>query len=104
MLKTRSLLFALPGLAFWVHLPVWQWVWPLLWGPGENWWPVIIQFGLFGISVIASIVCGAAAFVSKRSGESGRDWVISALINFSPMILILLFRVFAVFAPDSLTR
>ncbi len=101
-MKNGRLLFALPGLAFWLHLPIWQWVWPLYWGPGENWWPVIIQFGLFGLSVVASIVCGAAAFVAKRRGDSSRNWAITAVINFSPMILVLLFRIAAVFVPGAL--
>jgi hypothetical protein len=102
MLNRPRLLLALPGLAFWAHLPIWQWVWPLLWGPGENWWPVLIQFVLFGLSVVTSLICGAAAFVAKRSGESGRDWITAAVINFSPMVLVLLLRLAALFMPEVL--
>ena len=79
-------LLSLPGLAFWLHIPFWQWIWPIIWGPGENWLPLIIQLGLAWLSLIFAVfnvVAGVVALVRKRDGIV---WWTAAMVNGSPLL------------------
>ncbi len=80
-------LAALPTLAFWVHLGLWTS--GLLWsGPGENWSPVIIQYGLFLFCSIISILFAAKGIHSIYNKDPSNFWWIAASINLSPVLLV----------------
>jgi hypothetical protein len=88
------LLLSLPGIGFWLHIPIWIWLWPAVWGPGENWWPVLIQFGLFFLSIGISAVSSVVAYKKTRQSPENLGWWIPPAVNASPVLLLVLGRLF----------
>jgi hypothetical protein len=83
------LLMMLPGIMFWLHLVAWILVWPVVWGPGENWWPVLIQYGLFVLSLVFFLISLVVAIVARKRNHNSGTWWLAALIDLTPALLLL---------------
>jgi hypothetical protein len=79
------LITGLPGLAFWVNL--------ILWSndtrSGENYEFMIAAFLILCLSVVFMIACLIASVISSIRNDK-IFWVIAALVNATPLILIAL--------------
>lgn len=78
------LLMSLPGIAFWVHLILWDKF--LYQGPGENWTPVLIQLALAWLSLLFLIFCIVSALIQFARKRKSFDWWIASLVNCSPIV------------------
>jgi hypothetical protein len=78
-----SAVLSIPGILFWVHLGLWSWGW-IDQGRAENWWPVMLQYGLFFFSCLGFgatlVVAGGYKIASRKSGHL---WI-PAILNVSP--------------------
>ncbi len=84
----RVLLTTLPAFAFWISLIVW------VNGnrPGENYWPMIRQFGLLAVSLVAFLAFAITAIIMSFKKKDSLEWWIGAFANPTPMLALALFR------------
>src|SRR5262245_56325657 len=92
-MNVRVAMMLLPGIAFWAHLFLWFMGWSIPSDSSENWWPVLIQIGIFflcAIFFLIGVTIAVRTMIGKR--PSGHWWVV-ALVNSTPVLGFLLLRI-----------
>src|SRR5687767_13161976 len=79
----------LPGIGFWAHLVLWfmDWSVPKPAGSGENWFPMMIQLGLFCLSAAAGSLFLTIAVIQTIRRHTSWHWWLTAVVNLAPAVV-----------------